>query len=97
MELLSAVVVFMIIWWTVIFAVLPWGNARAEEPAAGHEPGAPANPRIARKLLITTLISVVLWAIAMAVIQSDLLSIREWAREMPLPGAAEPGAGPSGR
>lgn len=89
MEILSGVVVFMIIWWTVIFAVLPWGNARAEHPQAGHEPGAPANPRIGRKLLITTVISIVLWVIAMAVIQSDMLSIRDWAREMPLPGATD--------
>jgi predicted secreted protein len=93
MEFLSGVVVFMIIWWTVIFAVLPWGNARAEQPGAGHEPGAPANPRIVRKLVITTGISIVLWVIAMAVIQSDLLSIRDWARDMPLPGAAESTSG----
>lgn len=87
MEFLSGVVVFMIIWWTVIFAVLPWGNARAEQPISGHDPGAPANPRIVRKLVITTGISIVLWAIAMAIIQSDWLSIRDWAQDMPLPGA----------
>jgi predicted secreted protein len=89
MEFLSGVVVFMIIWWTVIFAVLPWGNARAEQTQAGNEPGAPANPRIVKKMLITTGITIVLWAIAMAVIQSDRLSIRDWAREMPLPGASD--------
>lgn len=77
MHWFTAFVVFVMLWWTVLFAVLPFGTEPVEEPdeLTGWR-GAPARPRIAHKLLITTMISVVLWAISMAIISSDVLSFR---------------------
>lgn len=78
MHWFTAFVVYTMIWWTVLFAVLPFGTrpvADADETAGGWR-GAPARPLIGRKLLATTLISVVLWGLAMLVIRSDWLSFR---------------------
>ncbi len=57
----TAVLVFIIIWWVVIFAVLPWGVRPRDKPEIGHEPSAPARPMLWRKALITTAITAVLW------------------------------------
>ncbi len=73
----TGIVLFTMIWWTVLFMVLPFGvrpGADADE-ATGWR-GAPERARIGRKLLVTTVISVVLWVGAFAVIRSDWLSFR---------------------
>jgi predicted secreted protein len=78
----SGVVVFFITWWTVLFAVLPWGNKPPEEPEPGHAPSAPAKPRLLLKFGITTVITAVIWLIIFALIESDLISFRDMARGM---------------
>jgi predicted secreted protein len=65
MPLTTALAVFFLIWWIVLFAVLPFGVRRQDddgEIAPGTDPGAPALPDLRRKLLWTTLVSVVIFA-----------------------------------
>ena len=71
----SAVVVFILVWWTVLFAVLPFGHEREQD-------GKPVKANMKQKLLRTTLISVVIWGIVFALIESDMVSFREMARIM---------------
>jgi len=75
------IVIFLIIWWTVLFAVLPWGvRGRWEsedDGVKGAEPGAPVKPHLKKKLLWTTGITIVLWAIVEAIIVSGIISFRE--------------------
>ena len=72
----TGVLVFVMIWWLMLFMVLPWGVKRAEAPEPGHDVGAPVNPMMWRKVLITTLISAVLWGVAYWLIDSELLTLR---------------------
>jgi len=73
----TAFVVYTLIWWTVLFAVLPFGTRPVAEPdAATGWRGAPERPLIGRKLLATTVISAVLWGVAMLIIWSDWWSFR---------------------
>jgi predicted secreted protein len=72
----TGILVYVVIWWIVIFMVLPWGVRRTEEPKPGHDAGAPANPMLWRKALITTVIAAVVWGIAYYLIDSELLSLR---------------------
>ena len=76
----SGLVVYLIIWWLVIFLVLPFGARPPERVEQGHEPGAPARPMIARKMLITTLVAALLWGLVFALVESDVLSFRELSR-----------------
>ena len=78
MSVVSGVVVFVILWWTVLFAVLPWRAAPVANPELGHAPSAPARPRLAWKALWTTIITSVLWVIVYAIVVSDLFSFRRW-------------------
>ncbi len=58
MSIATAIAIYFIIWWMVLFAVLPWGVRGQHESGAvapGTDPGAPAIPMLKRKLIWTTL------------------------------------------
>jgi len=76
MGVASGIVVFVIIWWMILFTVLPWGVRREENPDDGHETGAPANPRLWLKFSVTTAISAVLWGVAFWAIEADWISFQ---------------------
>jgi predicted secreted protein len=69
--------VYVCIWMVVLFAVLPWGVRPTVDAQPGNDPGAPANPRLLRKALITTAIATLLWIAFYLVSRSDLISFRE--------------------
>jgi predicted secreted protein len=65
MRITTGIAIFFLIWWIVLFAVLPWGvrsQQEGGEVAPGTDPGAPAIPNLRRKLLWTTLVAVVVFA-----------------------------------
>jgi predicted secreted protein len=76
MTWVQAIVAYVIIWWLVIFAVLPFGVRPAEKGDLGHAVGAPANPRLGIKAAVTTAIAAVLWLVLYLVTRSDLISFR---------------------
>ena len=82
MNPVSAVVVFIVIWWLVLFMVLPFGVRRTESPEAGHDTGAPAHPMLWRKVAVTTAITLVLFAIVYAIAESGLVSLQDLAIEL---------------
>lgn len=66
----GAIALYFVIWWTLLFAVLPFGvrsQAEAGEIAQGSEPGAPAAPRLREKAMWTTLLSALLLVLAAAI------------------------------
>jgi predicted secreted protein len=79
MNPVTAVVLFIIIWWLILFLVLPWGVRRTENPEEGHDPGAPARPMLVRKLLITSGIAIILFAVIFGIIEWGGFSLRELA------------------
>ncbi len=73
----TAFVLFALIWWTVLFAVLPFGTRPvADADAATGWRGTPERPLMGRKVLATTVISAVIWVVAMLIIRSDWWSFR---------------------
>lgn len=82
MSWFSGVVVFLLIWWTLLFTVLPWGNDRHDGAVTGADPGAPQTDRIRRKFIITTIISAALWIAIFLLIESDLISFRLLAQHL---------------
>lgn len=86
MQPVSAIVVFIIIWWVVIFCVLPIGlSTTQEEPdeEGGYiAPGAPKTIDMKRKLMITTIVTIILWVIAYFIITSGVVDFRTMINEV---------------
>lgn len=68
--------VYLIIWWAVLFAVLPIGVKRQENPEPGTDPGAPEKPMLLKKALITSVVSGVVFAGVYWLMVSDYLTFR---------------------
>ncbi len=82
MSLATAIAIYFIIWWTVLFAVLPWGVRSQEESGAvikGSDPGAPAMPHLRRKLIWTSIVAALVFAIWYVVYAYRLIAIDDLA------------------
>ena len=58
---------FVIIWWTLLFAILPFGvrsQHEGDSMVPGTDPGAPIRHRLGLKILINTVLAAILWGIA---------------------------------
>lgn len=67
-----ALAVFLTIWFTVLFAVLPIGVRSQQEMGdvtPGTEPGAPMAPRLCMKAGLTTLVSIVVFILLVIVLR----------------------------
>lgn len=77
MNLFSAFVVWLIIWWLTLFIILPIGirgQAEEGEIVKGSEPGAPHTLNIKRKFIQTTIIATALWLLMCLLIISGVIS-----------------------
>jgi predicted secreted protein len=86
MTWLTAVVVYILVWWLTLFAVLPLWVTPAEPDDLGHAAGAPKHPHMLRKLALTTVIAAVIWLGIYLVVSSPWLSFREtqgWPEDTP--------------
>jgi predicted secreted protein len=73
MGISTAIAIYFLIWWIVLFAVLPWGvRAQGADSPPGTDPGAPTLPRLRAKLVWTTIIATVVWAV------SALVYVKGW-------------------
>jgi predicted secreted protein len=57
---------YFIIWWTLLFAILPFGvqsQHELDDVVPGSDPGAPARPRLLLKIAANTVIAGIVWAI----------------------------------
>ncbi len=72
----TGLMVYVVIWWTVLFAVLPLGVRRAENPGKGEERGAPERPDLVRKAIITSVVAAVLWLAFYFLHRADVFSFR---------------------
>jgi predicted secreted protein len=82
MSLATAIAIYFIIWWTVLFAVLPWGVRSQHESGAitpGSDPGAPAIPQLRRKLVWTTIVAALVFALWYVVYTYRLITLDDLA------------------
>lgn len=74
----TGLAIFFLIWWVVLFAVLPWGvhsQHEGGEVVPGTDPGAPVIPKLGRKLAWTTLVAGVVFAAFYVVYARHLVTI----------------------
>jgi len=75
----TCIAVYLTIWWTVLFAVLPLGaKTYAEsgiEVTDGGDPGAPVNPNLKRKFITTTWVSALVMAVLLALLHFHVIDL----------------------
>jgi predicted secreted protein len=83
MPVTTAVAIFFLIWWVVLFAVLPFGVRSQHEDgemAAGTDPGAPVIPRLGRKLFLTTVVAGLIFAACYVIYVNHLVTLEGLVR-----------------
>lgn len=87
MSIVSAIVLFAIIWFMTFFVALPirvrtQGDEGKIEP--GTHAGAPEVHNLKKKALITTAVALAIWAIVVTIILSGVISVRDldWFNRM---------------
>ncbi|MGI9480489.1 MAG: DUF1467 family protein [Hyphomicrobiaceae bacterium] len=85
MSLVFGIAIFFVVWWIVLFAVLPFGvrtQGEAGETVAGTPPSAPARIRVGRIILINTVVAIVVFALIWTAIEFDFFGISELANKV---------------
>ncbi len=80
MAITSAIVLFAVIWFMLLFIALPIGlrtQGDENDVVPGTPESSPANLNLKRKLSRVTAIAIVLWVIAYTVIVSGVISVRD--------------------
>jgi predicted secreted protein len=70
-QIFTFIAIYLVVWWTVLFAILPLGTTTYAEAGIevtdGGDPGAPIDPKLGRKAFTTTWVSAIVYAIGWAV------------------------------
>ncbi|MEM9232662.1 MAG: DUF1467 family protein [Pseudomonadota bacterium] len=78
MGVVGGIIAFLLIWWTVLFMVLPMRVKGVWEDdgkhAKGVERGAPVNPELWLKLKRTTWVTAIVWAVVFVIVSSGVIS-----------------------
>ena len=84
MDWFTSIAVYLTIWWTVLFAILPLGITSHHEagikPPPGCDPGSPVKPNLVRKFITTSWVSAIVFAVVWAIVHYRLIQLP------PLPG-----------
>ena len=78
MQTTTAIAIYFLIWWITLFAVLPFGVRSQHEGdgyAQGTDPGAPILARIGMKLVWTTIVASIVFAILAAIYKYKLIDV----------------------
>lgn len=80
MTITSAIVLYAVIWFVVLFVVLPL-RLKSQDETGDVVPGtprsAPDNPQLRRKLLTVTWVSALIWIVVAGIILSGLITVRD--------------------
>lgn len=76
----SAIILYVFIWFLTLLAVLPLRmttQGEAGKVVAGTPQSAPDDPRMGRKVVITTIVATVIWAIVAGIIVSGWVTLAD--------------------
>ena len=77
MSATGLVIIYIIIWWIVFFAILPIDVNRIKtEKIEGEDPGSPENPKILKKFIYCTVITTIFFTIIYLLMKFEYLNLR---------------------
>lgn len=88
MSISSSIAIYFVLWWVVLFAVLPFGvRSQIEDGSAvpGSDPGAPVLPLMAKKLIWTTVLSLLIFAAGAWAYRAGYFNVERLTKMMGIP------------
>ncbi len=77
MSITGSIVIFVILWWIVFFSLLPIDvNRKRQDIVKGTDPGAPENPKMLKKIILSTLITSLIFIILYLLVKYDYFNLR---------------------
>ena len=77
MSITGSLIIYVLIWWIVFFALLPIDvNREKKGNIRGIDTGAPENPKIIKKFVYSTLITSIIFIIIFLLVKYEYLNIR---------------------
>lgn len=74
MSVAFGIAIFFMLWWIILFAMLPFGLHRTQEEAGeivpGTEPSAPSKPKFLKVILLTTIVTTIVFSAYLTLRQS---------------------------
>ncbi|MGY0573653.1 DUF1467 family protein [Bradyrhizobium sp. RDM12] len=87
-QISTGLAIYFVIWWIALFLTLPFGVRSQHEDGAGApgtDPGAPVLTGMRRKLIWTTVLSIVIFAAGLAAYHAGYLQIERLSKLMGMP------------
>jgi predicted secreted protein len=79
MNLAFAAAIYLVIWWVVLFAMLPIGVRTSEEAGEAEVPGsaesAPHRPNLLAKVLATTVVASIVFALVYVIVVHKVITL----------------------
>ena len=69
MTIFNSIVLFLIIWWLILFIFLPIDISKQKKIELGNDPGAPENPKLKKKSVLTTFLTTIIWVISIFILK----------------------------
>jgi predicted secreted protein len=83
MTLVGGIAIYFVLWWLVLFTVLPWRATSPHElgrdAEAGHAASAPVHPHLLAKFAATTVISAAIFAAGWAAFEAGWISLESFS------------------
>jgi len=82
MGITGSLIVYIMIWWIIFFSILPTGissqDRQFKDNISGNDPGAPNNPKIGMKFIVTTIITSVIFSGVYYMVSNNYFNLREY-------------------
>lgn len=82
MGIFTGIIVYLLTFFTVIFCVLPWGVKPHENSELGTAGSAPEAPNLKKKIIVTAILSAVIWGIIYTLIEMNVIDFYDIAERM---------------
>ena len=79
MSITGSLIIFVSIWWIIFFSLLPIDvDRKHKEMVEGVDKGSPENPKIIKKIIYTTVITLIIFIGIFMLVKYDYLNLRRF-------------------
>tara|TARA_B100001093_G_scaffold480066_1_gene509601 strand:+ start:248 stop:493 length:246 start_codon:yes stop_codon:yes gene_type:complete len=79
MSITGSLIIFVLIWWIIFFSLLPIDvDRKHKEMVEGVDKGSPENPKIIKKIIYTTVITLIIYIGIFMLVKYDYFNLRRF-------------------